>query len=158
MHDTFSTNGRRWVETYPLEKPAGMLAATAWLEARGLCQPIGWGWDVAIALDVIAGPASPSMTNPGSSRFHVAISATEWGFFFSHRGRASWIRVTDVPFVNECDDHGLVHEVPPLRELGRLVQIVEGRNGISFRRKHASVRSNLIDAELAIRGWIVTAL
>jgi hypothetical protein len=48
--------------------------------------------------------------------------------------------------------------VPPLRDLGRLVQTVEQRNGILFLRMRASVRTNLVDAEPQIRGWIVTAL
>jgi hypothetical protein len=156
--DTFSASHRRWVESYAPERHAGMLAANAWLEARGLRKRTGAGWNVAIALEVSDLPASPFIKKPADSRFHIAISAAEWGFFFCHRGRASWIRVTDVPFVHECDDHGLVHEVPPLRDLGRLVQTVEQRNGILFRRMRASVRTDLVDAEPQIRGWIATAL
>jgi hypothetical protein len=157
-HDTFSAINRRSVESHAPQKHAGMLAAAAWLQARGLRNRTGAGWDVAIALDVSNLPASPCIKNPADSRFHIAISAAEWGFFFCHRGRASWIRVTDVPFVNECDDHGLVHNVPPLRDLGRLIQTVERSNGILFRRLRASVRTNLVDAEPQIRGWIATAL
>jgi hypothetical protein len=158
MHNTFSATNRPWVESHAPQKHAGMLAATAWLEARGLRTRTGADWDVAIALDVSELPASPCIKNPADSRFHIAISAAEWGFFFCHRGRASWIRVKDVPFVNECDDHRLVQEVPPLRDLGRLIQTVERRNGILFRRLRASVRTNLVDAEPQIRGWIAAVL
>jgi hypothetical protein len=150
-----------WSSTYsPFspERHAGALAAHAWLMARGLPRPIGGGWDVAIALEVADRPAPPSLTNPAESRFHLSISSTEWGFLFCHRGRVSWIRVTDVPYIHDRDDHGLLGRVPPLRDVGALVHAIEHKSAIRFRRDHASVRTNLAGAEPGLRAWITAAL
>ena len=65
-----------------------------------------------------------------AARFHLAISSTEWGFVLCHAGWTSWIRVTDVPFVHERDDFRLLNQVPPLRDMGSLVQLVEDRYDI----------------------------
>jgi hypothetical protein len=156
--DSFERQRRPRATPYATEKHAGALAATAWLAACGLRAPAATTWDVAIALDIVNRPASPYATSPADTRFHIAISTAEWGFYFCQRGRVSWIRVTDVPFVNERDDHGLLRQVPPLRDLGWLIQTLELRNSITFRRTLASVRTNLVDAEIGIRSWITTAL
>jgi hypothetical protein len=140
------------------QRHAGALASQAWLTARGLQPPIGAAWDIAIALEVFDRPASPSLTNPAASRFHLAISSTEWGFLFCHRGRISWIRVTDVPYVHDRDEHALLRRVPALRDVGTLIRTIERTSAIHFRRNHASVCTSLDGAEPAIRTWITAAL
>jgi hypothetical protein len=158
MNQSFATDA--WSETFSpfsRQRHAGALAAGAWLAARGLARPPG-GWDVAIAVEVFDRPASPSLTNPAEARFELAISSTEWGFLFCHRGRLSWIRVTDVPYVHDRDDHELLRRVPPLRDVGSLVRSVEHRSAINFRRQHASISTNLPGAEPAIRAWVAAAL
>src|SRR5438874_2058548 len=82
---------------------AGALAAASWLSSHCLCATAG-GWEVSVVLAATNGAAD--------TRFHFAVSANEWGFYFCHGGRQSWIRVTDVPFVHERDDFDLVREVP----------------------------------------------
>ena len=141
---------------YTKERHAGALAASAWLSARGLREPPRQAWDVMIALDVVDHPASPTVTSATDSRFHIAIAAGEWGFFFCHRGKVSWIRVTDVPFINERDEYGLIERTPPLRDLGAIVRELETKFQLAFRREHASIRTNLPEAEGAIRRWLAS--
>jgi hypothetical protein len=143
---------------YAKERPAAALAASAWLHARGLREPSHGLWEVAIALDVVCGPASPTVNGPNDSRFHIAIAGNEWGFFFCHRRKVSWIRVTDVPFINERDEYALLGRTPPLRDLGKLVQSLEERYDLQFNRMNASIRTSLLDADHAIRIWLVAAI
>jgi hypothetical protein len=157
MNQNFATD--TWSESSsPLsrQRHAGALAGSAWLAARGLTRPPG-GWDVAIALEVFDRPARLSLTNPAEARFELAISSTEWGFLCCHRGRLSWIRVTDVPYVHDRDDLELLRRVPPLRDVGSLVRAIERRSAINFRRQHASISTSLPGAEPAIRAWITAA-
>jgi hypothetical protein len=143
------------LELAGIDRPAGALAAAAWLDARGLrCTP-GVRWYVDVVLD--AGP-SAGVAGAADSRFHIAISATDWSFVFRHRGRVSSLRVTDVASVHDHDDHGLIRSVPPLRELGGLIRKLEQRNSIAFDRKGAAVLTGLPGAEPAIRAWIAEAL
>ena len=144
--------------TYAKGRHAGALAASAWLSARGLSVASHLHWEVSIAMDVIDEQPSARFTDTLDTRFHVAIASTEWGFYFCHHSRVSWIRVTDLPFINERDDYMLLPQVPPLRDLGRLIQTLEGKYRIRFRREHAAIRATIPDAEAAIRSWVVSSI
>ena len=142
-----------WRGVYTRGLHAGALASAAWLSSRCLCATAG-GWEVTISLAVKRGGG----TGNEETRFHVAITAREWGFFFSHGNETSWIRVTDVPFVHERDDFALLHRVPALRDLGELVGEIEERYGIQFDREDALIRSTLIGGVDRIQAWVITSL
>jgi len=144
--------------TYGKGRHAGALASSSWLAGRALSVAPHARWEVSIALDVVGEKPSPTFTDASDTRFHIAIASNEWGFFFCHHSRISWIRVTDLPFVHERDDYGLLERVPPLRDLGRLVQSLEERYRIRFRRELASIRSTIPGAEENVRIWVVAAL
>jgi hypothetical protein len=153
MKSSLRTLDERWkhpgiVATYGKGRHAGALATAVWLSARGLLVPPRAEWELSIALDVDA----------MDTRFHIAITSIEWGFYFCHHGCASWIRITDVPVVQERDDFALLSKVPPLRELGRMVRSLEETYRIHFRRQHAGIRSTIGDSEPAIREWVLTAI
>src|SRR5947207_487774 len=74
------------------------------------------------------------------TRFRVEIYSEEWGFLFCHAGQASWIRVTDVPFVHGRDDFKLLPSMPALKDLGTLLRSVEQQHHVRFRRRNALVR------------------
>lgn len=136
-------------------RSAGSLATAAWLAARGLLVPPRTAWEVSIVLDVEAGGEGAARAAESSdTRFHIALSSTEWGFYFCHNHRASWIRITDSPFVHQRDDFALLFKIPPLRDLGRLVRTLEETYGVRFRRRHAAVRSTIANAEPIIRQWV----
>jgi len=140
--------------TDPPWSNAGALAAQAWLTARNIPRPSLSRWHVEIALDVVDAPARADFDERTATRFHVDIYAEEWGFYCCHRGRASWIRVTDVPFVHGRDDFKLLAAVPPLKEIGSLLRTVEQQHSVWFRRDRALVRTSLATAESAIRRWV----
>jgi hypothetical protein len=150
-------NAGRVHVTYGGQQTAAALATSAWLNARGLLAPMKW--DVSIALDARDAPANhgldPTLTG---TRFHISIARDEWGFFFCHLGKASWIRVTDLPRVFERDDHGLIGDVPPLRDLGKLVQQLEDTHQIHFHRQHAAIRTNIAGAQSTIKIWVAAAI
>jgi len=135
-------------------RSAGALAASAWLAARGLLVPPRTPWEVSIVLDVVTEEPTMRGADPTETRFHIAISSTEWGFYFCHNRRASWIRTTDSPFIHQRDDFALLFKVPPLRDLGRLVRSLEETYGVRFRRSHAAVRTTIANAEPIIREWV----
>ena len=89
-----------------------------------------------------------------ATRFHLAIYTEEWGVFFCHGGRWSWIRVTDLAFVHTRDDFGLLAWVPPLDQIGTLLRRVERDHALQFRRDRASIQTNLPNAETAVRSWL----
>jgi hypothetical protein len=128
---------------------AGALAAAAWLRARGI-QASGL-WEVSICL-AASGP------DTRDTQLELSINSLEWGLFFRHQQRSSWLRVIDIPFVHERDDFELLDTLPALRDLGSLVQSLEERCRITFARKHAAVRTALPDAEDVIRIWVTAAL
>src|SRR5579863_8099104 len=111
---------------------AGRLAAARWLEARALTAIGGARWHVEIALDVVEQPASPEYDERTATRFHIEIFSEEWGFFFCHGGRASWIRVTDVAFVHGRDDFGLLPATPALDDIGLLLRELEALHQLRF--------------------------
>jgi hypothetical protein len=133
---------------------AGSTASFAWLADRKIPVPDS-RWHIAIGLDVRDEPARGSFDEAVDTRFHIEIYAEEWGYFFCLGGKASWIRITDVPFVHMRDDFGLLATVPGLREIGSELRRIEGAHGVSFRRHHAYVSTSLASAEPAIRNWVL---
>ena len=111
-------------------------------------------WYVEIALDAIARPAAVTYSGDSDTRFHLNVYPEEWGIFFCHGSRASWIRVTDQPFVHGRDDYALIAELPELAEIGALVQVLEGRYGMVFQRDQALIRTNMTDGNSAVSKWL----
>ncbi len=90
------------------------------------------------------------------SLFRLSIFAQEWGFFFTHCSRASWIRVTDIPFIHGRDDYQLLDTTPPLKNVGDLLRTLETKHRLSFERKNAVLTTNIDGAEPTIRSWLLT--
>jgi hypothetical protein len=90
----------------------------------------------------------------GESRFELAIFAEEWGFQFARGSRASWIRVTDVPFAHGRDDFGLLAELPDVLEVNALISRLEQQHGIELDRSAATIHTNLAGAGSVIRAWV----
>jgi hypothetical protein len=126
-----------------LHTNTGPIATAAWLVERELF-PSEPHWFVEVVLTA------------GDSRLRLELYAEEWGFLFSHDGRTSWIRVTDVPFVHGHDDHKLLHRTPPLKGIGKLVRHIEQQHGLAFSRTRAAVRTNVRGGERPVRAWIAT--
>lgn len=137
-------------------KTAGALAAATWLMDRAITAPIGPRWHVEIALDVMHGRPPTDYDEETATRFHLNIYAAEWGVYFCHLGKASWIRVTDVAFVHGKDDYQLLAAVPALKRIGVLLRQIERDHRLMFQRQHASVVTNLANAEPAIRTWVAS--
>lgn len=133
---------------------AGMLAASAWFRARALSAPGLVRWHAEILLDVVDQPARDRFDERTDTRFRLEIYSEEWGFLFCHAGDASWIRVTDIPFVHGRDDFRLLSITPPLKEIGHLLRTMEQRHAIQFRRRRALVTTNIPSSEPAIRRWV----
>lgn len=74
--------------------------------------------------------------------------------FFCHGGKASWIRVTDIPFAHGRDDFRLLRTTPQLKDIGALLRSLESAHAIEFKRAHALIRTNLSAAERHIRAWL----
>ena len=128
----------------------GPKATAAWLAERGLYAPPSGKWRVSIALadDLIAPTA----------HLHLYIESHEWGFRFSRDNMFTWIRVQELPRVQERDDFELLAHTPALRNVSSVVQHLEDRLKLRFRRAHASIRTNLLDADDKIRLWVVASL
>lgn len=135
---------------------AGALAAGQWLRSVGVATPATVRWHVEVAFGVLDEPAPVEFDDATASRFHLDIYSEEWGVFFCHGGRSSWIRVTDIAFVHGRDDHALLGVTPSLRAIGSLLRRLEHQYALAFRREHALVRTNLAGAEPAIRAWIAS--
>jgi hypothetical protein len=133
---------------------AGALAAATWREARGIAAPIDRRWHVEIALAVLDEPAPLVFDEMTATRVHLDIYAEEWGFYMSHAGRASWIRVTDIAFVHGRDELRLLDLCPPLKDIGSLVRRFEQMHRVRLRRDQAAVTTNLVGAESSIRSWL----
>src|SRR5690349_3802850 len=106
-------------------RTAGAMAAEMWLRQRGLSPPPTTRWHVEIALDVVHTRAPSEFDEVIATRFHLDIYLEEWGVFFCHGGNASWVRVTDVPFVHGRDDFQLLAVLPPLKDVGQLLRQLE---------------------------------
>ena len=98
---------------------AGKLAAQGWLRARALSAPAFTAWHVEVSLDVRDEPAPMLFDERRDTRLRIEIYSEEWGVFFCHHAKASWIRVTDIAFVHGRDDFNLL--------------AVRGRGGANFR-------------------------
>ncbi len=134
---------------------AGALAARAWLHERNITSPEFQRWYAHVVLGVADRPPA-QLDERTATYFRLEIYSEEWGYFFGHAKAASWIRVTDTPFVHGRDDYRLLARTPPLREIGQLVRALERQHGLAFRREHALVRTNLAGAETRIRAWVQT--
>lgn len=133
----------------------GSVDAADWLRARGLscAQP---HWFVEVGLDVLDEPAGQIWNGAVDTRFHLYVYPEEWGFFFCHGSRSSWIRVADTVRVHGADDYALASHTPPLRDLQSFLRGLEQQHRVSFRREHALIRTNIDDAEDAVRAWLAT--
>ncbi len=132
----------------------GATAASSWLRHRGVTPPALTRWHIELALDARDAPAAAEFDEATATRLHVDIYAEEWGLFFCHVGRASWVRVTDVPFVHGRDDWQLHGRLPVLEDVGKLVRELEAEHAIRFPRGHVLVRTNLPSAIPAVRRWV----
>ena len=154
-----STSSYRTVASrLALPRTAGSQAAQGWLAARG-CATQGHAlsrWHATILLAPEDFTPMFDFDERVATRFRIEIYSEEWGYLFCHRGRGSWIRVTDIPFVHGRDDFGLVAATPALHDLGLLLRRVEADHQLHFRRDHALVRTNLAGSETAIRRWVET--
>lgn len=135
---------------------AGKLAAETWLRTRVLDAPALTPWHVEAALGVGDAPVIAELDAATETRFRIEIYSQEWGFFFCHQGAASWIRVTDIPFVHGRDDFSLLATTPALKDIGSLLRSLERRFEIELDRRCAHVRTNLQNAEPTIRQWILS--
>ena len=135
---------------------AGALAAAVWLRGRGVPPPTHTRWHVEIALDVISERAPTEYDEMTATRFHLDIYKEEWGLYFCHAARSSWIRVTDIAFVHGRDDFHLLGLTPPLKDVGMLLRGLEQTYALRFQREHAAVKTNLPSLEPAIRSWVAS--
>jgi hypothetical protein len=133
---------------------AGVLAARSWLAARGITPTGVHRWHVEVQLGVVDAPPPARFDIEHDTRFRIEIYSEEWGYFCCHGGQASWIRVTDIPFVHGRDDFRLLTLTPGLKDLATIVRTFEKRLDVKLRREHALVRTNLVNAEPAIRRWV----
>ena len=133
----------------------GSVDAADWLRARGLASG-NPHWFVEVGLDVVDEPASQVWNGAQDTRFHLYVYPEEWGYFFCHGSRSSWIRVADEVRVHGADDYALAPLTPPLRDLREFVRGLEQQHHVSFRRDHALIRTNIDDAEEPIRAWLAT--
>lgn len=124
-------------------------ATAAWLAARGL-QPETSDWHVSIEL-------TDRATAP-SARFQIEIDTEGWSFAFEHAGKASRIRATDDPAIEDRDDFALIRSLPNLEQIGVLVSGLEHRHDVYFRRLHARIETSLARAEPTIRLWVVACV
>ena len=135
----------------------GVIEAHGWIESLGLHPPPGaLRWHAEISLDVIDGPARVEFDDRVDTRFHIDVYSEEWGFFFCHAGRVSWIRVTDIAFMHGRDDHQLLTESPSLEAMGDLMRRLEAKHDVRFNRQHAIIRTNITAAEPQLRRWLLT--
>lgn len=133
---------------------AGSQASASWLADREVTAPTGTRWHVEVLLDVLEARAPSEHDESTAIRFHIDIYSEEWGFYFCHGGRSSWIRVTDQPFVHGRDDYNLLGLTPSLADIGQLLRHLELKHKIRFRREHANIRTNVPSAEPAVRAWV----
>lgn len=135
----------------------GASEAHHWLKTLGLHPPPGrLRWHAEISLDVIDGPARVEFDERVDTRFHIDVYSEEWGFFFCHAARVSWIRVTDIAFVHGRDDHQLLTQTPAFENIGELLRRLEAKHNVHFNRQHAIIRTNIAAAEPQIRRWLLT--
>lgn len=133
-----------------------MTEAHVWLKNLGLHPPPGTlRWHAEISLDVVAGPARVEFDERVDTRFHIDVYSEEWGFFFCHAGRVSWIRITDIAFVHGRDDHQLLPQTASLDGIGDLIRRLEHQYDVRFNREQAIIRTNIAAAEPLLRRWLL---
>ncbi|MEP6866439.1 MAG: hypothetical protein ABJE66_37825 [Deltaproteobacteria bacterium] len=93
-------------------------------------------------------------SQPTETRFEVELEPDKWGLCFSHAGRTSRIRVSDMATVDGCDDHELLVITPQLRDLGRLLRQLELRHSVQFHRDSAEVRTEHPTIKDAALRWL----
>lgn len=135
----------------------GQKTAAVWLRARGVEPPPGdKRWYVEIAMGLARERPPTDFDEATATRLHISIYSEEWGVYFCHRGRSSWIRVTDLPFVHGRDDYKLLTMLPAsLIDFGSFMRRLESSEHIRFERAHASIKTNLDSIEPAVRGWLL---
>lgn len=134
----------------------GVLAVAAWLSDRGIVAPPDRAWGIQIALGTALQIPPPVFAETIDTRLQIMITANEWSYYFAHKGRASRVRVTDLPHADGRDDYQLAPITPPLRQLSRLVRELEQRFKLFFRRHHAAIDTTLAGTEPIIRAWLTT--
>ena len=147
---------RELASNHGMATTAGVLAARSWLAARGVSAPALTRWHASVLLAPDDAPPPEQLDERIDTRFQIEIFSEEWGFLFCHAGQASWIRITDIPFAHGRDDFRLLELTPALKDLGLLLRRIERHHRIQFRREHALVRTNVPDAERAIRSWVAS--
>ncbi len=125
------------------------MASAAWLAEQELF-PSDRRWSIEIVLAPTGAPAGEG----AATSFQIAIYGEEWGFSFSHAGKLSWIRVTDVPFVHGRDEHELLAATPPLKRIGELLHRIEQRFDLRFDRGRPAIRTTIAGAEAKVRRWV----
>jgi len=138
----------------PLSTTRGAQAAYSWVRERklGSSKP----WFIEVALDVADRPVSVTYNGDTDTRFHLNVYPEEWSVYFCHGSRASWIRVTDQPFIHGRDDHELLAHLPDLDKIGYFMLTLEQRYRVKFRREHALIRTNLVGGQKALRDWLAS--
>jgi hypothetical protein len=127
----------------------GPLATAVWLMTHGLpCREPRWFVEVDLRV--------PHADEDSATLLRIELFSEEWGFWFRHEGKVSWIRVTDVPFAHGRDEHALLSHTPALKNIGRLVSTLEERFGIQFDREAAEIRTSIVGAEQPVRDWIAS--
>lgn len=132
-------------------------ASAIWLAARRLTLPAHKYWMVTIVLDAV-GPRGSLAGSEINTKLHIVIDSCEWGILFCHGSGSSSIGVVNVPCVRDRDDFGLLPYVRELGRIGTIVRLLERRFRIWFRRPHATIDTNLTDAQQKILLWVVSAL
>lgn len=132
------------------------MAVAAWLSERGIFPPPGRPWRIDITLDATVHTPLRVFAETIDTRFHLTILPDEWAYYFSHAGRISRVRVTDVPRAELRDDHNLASATPPLNLTGTLVRQLEQRFAVFLQRHQAVVETTLPGSEPIIRAWVVT--
>lgn len=147
----------RWLPTNgPSSDGVGPRSTSSWLRAQGGHDAGVWSWHCEIQMDIARHRPLAEFDHSSATRFHLDLYREEWGLFFCHRGRASWIRVTDIAFVHQRDDFGLLAHVPQLGDVGFLLRRLEASHGIHFQRAHAAIRTNVPSLETRARSWVTT--
>lgn len=136
----------------------GQKTAAAWLRARGVATPPSHErWYVEIAMGLARERPTTDFDEATATRLHLSIYSEEWGVYFCHRGRQSWIRVTDLPFVHGRDDYKLLTMLPAsLADFSSFLRRLEATEHIRFERTHASIKTNLDSLEPVVRSWLAT--
>lgn len=136
----------------------GARDSATWINAiDAKTSPTHERWYAEIAMSPAHDRPPTDFDDAIATRLHLNIYSEEWGIYFCHRARSSWIRVTDVAFVHGRDDFKLLAVMPPsLAQISALVRGIETAEGIRFERRQASIKTNVERSEAAIRNWLIS--